>query len=203
MSKRIPRKISLVAAFAAVVFVTVIFNEIARINATTVGFAYLITVLMIAASWGLAESVLASVVATFCLNYFFLPPVGTWAISEPENLIALFAFLFSSLIASDLSNRARRRTAEASNRRIEMERLYELSRSIMVMNGDQAIGAQIAREMARIYEIPAVAIYDRTTNVVSPAGHGSTWSVESRLKDTALTGIQSTEKGSLFAPISL
>src|SRR5689334_17975072 len=187
MSKRISRPTRIVAALTAVVFVTVIFREIARINATTVGFAYLITILMIAASWGLTESVLASVVATFCLNYFFLPPVGTWAISEPENLVALFAFLLSSLIASNLSDRARRRTTEASNRRLEMERLYELSRSIMVMKGDEPIGLQIADEMVRIYEIPAVAIYDRPANVVSQAGRGSIDSVERRLKDTALT----------------
>src|SRR5689334_7944532 len=140
MSKRISRKISLIAAFAAVVLVTVVFKKMARINATTVGFAYLITILTIAASWGIAESVLASLVATFCFNYFFLPPVGTWAISDPENLVALVAFLMSSLIASDLSNRARRRTAEASTRRIEMERLYALSRSIMLMKeGDGPI----------------------------------------------------------------
>src|SRR5215467_9254125 len=166
MPKRVPKKVSLVAAFAAIVLVTVVFKEIARINATTVGFAYLITILMIAASWGLAESILASVVATFCLNYFFLPPVGTWAISEPENLVALIAFLFSSLIASDLSSRARRRTAEASAGRIEMERLYALSRSMMLMNGEEPIGAQIARELARICAIPAVAIYDRPADVV-------------------------------------
>src|SRR5438094_4946691 len=123
MAKRISRAASIVAAFSAVVLITLIFKEIARINATTVGFAYLITILMIAASWGITESVLASVVATFCFNYFFLPPVGTWAISEPENLVALFAFLISSLIVSDLSNRAKRRTAEASTQRVEMERL--------------------------------------------------------------------------------
>src|SRR5689334_3200220 len=131
MAKRISRASRIVAAFSAVVLITLLSKEIARINATTVGFAYLLTLLMIPASSGLAESVVASVVATFCLNYFFLPPVGTWAISEPENLVALFAFLFSSLIASNLSDRTRRRTAEASNRRLEMERLYELSRSIM------------------------------------------------------------------------
>jgi two-component system, OmpR family, sensor histidine kinase KdpD len=204
MSTRISRKISLVAAFAAVVLVTVVFKEITRINATTVGFAYLITILMIAASWGIAESVLASVVATFCFNYFFLPPVGTWAISDPENLIALVAFLFSSLIASDLSNRARRRTAEASTRRIEMERLYALSRSILLMKEDDApIGEQIAGELARICEIPAVAIYDRPADILYRGGLDTVPFLESRLKDTALTGVQSVEKGTLFAPISL
>src|ERR1700751_5476589 len=199
--QRISRKFSLVTAFAAVVLVTVVFKAIAGINATTVGFAYLICILMIAASWGIAESVLASVVATFCFNYFFLPPVGTWAISDPENLVALFAFLISSLIVSDLSNRAKRRTAEASARRIEMERLYALSRSIMLMNGNEPIGAQIARELARICEIHAVAIYDRPADLVHYGGLDSIPSVESRLKDTALTGMQSSGDGTLFAPI--
>jgi two-component system sensor histidine kinase KdpD len=203
MSKRISRKISLAAAFAAIVLVTVVFKEIAVVNFTTVGFAYLITILMIAASWGIAESVLASLVATFSFNYFFLPPVGTWAISDPENLVALFAFLISSLIASELSNRARRRTAEASTGRIEMERLYALSRSIMLMNGEEPIGGEIARELARICEIPAVAIYDRPADIVYRGGLDTVPSLESRLKDTALTGVQSSENRTLFAPISL
>ena len=78
MVARGSRKISLAAALAAILLVTAIFKEVAVINATTVGFAYLITILVIAASWGFPESILASVVATVCLNYFFLPPVGTW-----------------------------------------------------------------------------------------------------------------------------
>src|SRR2546425_7004264 len=205
MFTRISRRLSLAAAVAAVLFVTVVFKEIAVINATTVGFAYLITILLIAASWGIAESVLASIVATICLNYFFLPPLGTWRIADPENWVALFAFLISSLIASDLSNRARRRTAEASTRRIEMERLYALSRLIMRMNGNEPISAQIARELARICEIPAVAIYDRPTDVVHYAGPASIPSAESRLKQTVFNGTQWKDEwtDTVFAPISL
>src|SRR5215469_16381390 len=157
MLNRLPLKASLPAALAAVCLVTVIFKELAAINATTVGFAYLITILLIAAWTGIAESVLASIAATFCFNYFFLPPLGTWVISDPENWIALFAFLITSLIASELSRRGRRRG-------LEMERLYSLSRSIMLMDGNQPIGEQVARELARICEIPSVAIYD------SPSG---------------------------------
>jgi two-component system sensor histidine kinase KdpD len=205
ISMRISRKISLSAAFAAVLLVTVVFKEIAVINATTVGFAYLITVLLIAASWGTAESVLASIIATICFNYFFLPPVGTWRISDPENWVALLAFLISSLIASDLSNRAKRRAAEASTQRSEIERLYALSRSIMLMNGNQPIGGQIASELVRICEIPAVAIYDRRDDIVHYRGLDNISAAESRLKETALNSKQSKDEGTgaLFAPITL
>jgi two-component system sensor histidine kinase KdpD len=205
MLQRISRKLSLAAAIAAVVVVTVVFKEIAVVNATTVGFAYLITILLIAASWGLAESVLASIIATICFNYFFLPPVGTWRISDPENWVALFAFLISSLIASNLSNRARRRAVEADTRRIEMERLYALSRSIMLMNGNQPIGEQIARELVRNCEIPAVAIYDRHRDIVHHGGLDSIRSVDLRLKESARHSEQWKDErtGTLFAPITL
>lgn len=185
------------AALGAVFLVTLIFREIAAVNATTVGFVYLMSILLIAAWSGIVESVVASVAATICFNYFFLPPVGTWAISDPENWVALFAFLFSALIASELSRRARRRG-------MEMERLYSLSRAIMMMDETQPIGEQIARELARICEVPAVAIYDRRTDAVFIGGTDSIFNVESRLKEAAIDEMQSLDENTdtLFVPIS-
>ena len=198
MPMRFSRKVRLPAALFAVFLVTVVFKSIAGVNATTVGFGYLITILLIAASAGMAESIVASVVATFCFNYFFLPPLGTWTISDPENWVALFAFLISSIIASDLSRRGRRR-------RLEMERLYSLSRSIMLMDGGQPIGEQVARELVRICEIPAVAIYDSRSGAVYYGGSDSILGFEGRLKHAAVTGSQSRDDATdtLFAAIRL
>ena len=95
-----------------------------------------------------------------------MPPVGAWTIADPENWIALFAFLASALIASQLSDRAKRRTIEAGSRQVEMERLYALSRAILLMDSDQPVGAYIAKELAKICEIPAVAISDRRSDSV-------------------------------------
>jgi two-component system sensor histidine kinase KdpD len=205
VSVKISRKVSFAATVAAVFLVTFVFRMVAIVNATTVGFAYLITILLIAASWGIAESVLASFVATVCFNYFFLPPVGTWAIAGPENWIALFTFLISALIASDLSNRAKRRTAEANVRKVEIERLYELSRAMLMMEDSTPIGEQIAKEIARICEIPGVAIYDRVNNLIYRAGTNDLSPTENRLRETAITGAQNkdAETDTLFAPISL
>jgi two-component system sensor histidine kinase KdpD len=98
-----------------------------------------------------------------------------------------------------------RRTAEASTRQIEMERLYALSRAIMQMDSHQPIGNQIANELARICEIPAVAIYDRSADTIHYAGMNGATPLAGRLKETALTGSQSTDESTrtLFAPISL
>jgi two-component system sensor histidine kinase KdpD len=160
----------------------------AIVNATTVGFAYLIVILLVAAQWGLAESVFASVIATICFNYFFLPPVGTWTIADPENWVALFAFLMSALIASELSNRARRRTAEANARKAEMERLYALSRALLVMDGSRPVGEQVARELAVIADIPAVAVYDLSRDAVYRGGGEELPDIETRLREVAQNG---------------
>jgi two-component system sensor histidine kinase KdpD len=199
------RKLRVPAAASLVFLITLVFRMFSILNATTVGFACLIAILVVAAWWGITEAVVASVIATVCFSYFFLPPVGTWAIADPENWVALFAFLVSSLIASELSNAARRRTAEANARKIEMERLYALSRAILTMNGDQPIGGQIANELARICEIPAVVIYDATSHLIHQSGLTEVSDVEARLRQSAQSGssLKDDQTGTIFAPINL
>src|SRR5215475_5155136 len=166
---RLPRTLSVIAAFTAIFLLTLLLRLVTAFNATTVGFAYLITILVIAASWGIVESVLASVLAALCYSYFFLPPFG-FAIAALQDWVALAAFLLSSFIAGELSNRARRRALEANTRQLEMEKLYSLSRSIMLMDGTEAIGALLANELAIICEIPSVGLYDRVAGIVYSGG---------------------------------
>ncbi len=95
-----------------------------HINPTTVALALLLIVLLVATAWGPKPAVLASLLGVICFNFFFLPPVGTFRIAEPENWIALFAFLITAITAGQLSSRARRRAEEANVARQEIERLY-------------------------------------------------------------------------------
>lgn len=94
-------------------------------NSTTVALALLLAVLFIAARMESGPALVASVLAAFCFNFFFLPPFGTLHISAPENWVALAAFLITAVVAGQLSTRARRRAEEAEAGRLEIERLYE------------------------------------------------------------------------------
>src|SRR3989441_8966836 len=155
--------VRLVAVLAALAAITFICSRLVAVNATTVGFAYLVAILVVATAWGLLEATVASVVALMCFNYFFLPPVGTFTIADPQNWVALFAFLATSITASQLSARAKRRTKEAVERQREMERLYALSRAILLTDPTQPIAKQIAHEIARTFDFPGLAIFDRST----------------------------------------
>jgi len=158
------------------------------VNPTTTGFAYLVTILLVAARWGLVESVTASAAAAFCLNYYFLPPVRTLNIADPHNWVALSAFLATSLVASQLSEVARRRNAQLQQRQTEMERLYALSRGIMLIDNEKPAGVQIAAEIVRIYDVASVTIYDKADDQAWSAGTDAGAAAAAALREVAVRG---------------
>jgi two-component system sensor histidine kinase KdpD len=121
-----------IAIAALIIAATVVlFRSLVHFNPATVGFTLLLTVLIISAAWGLKYAILYSIVATLAYNYFFLPPFGTFSIADPQNWIALGAFLFTAAIASQLAERARRQALIANRRRAELERLYAFSQQML------------------------------------------------------------------------
>jgi K+-sensing histidine kinase KdpD len=95
-----------------------------HVNPTTVALSFLLVVLLVATAWGSKPAVLVSLLGVISLNYFFLPPIGTLTIRNPDNWVAFFTFLITALTAGQLSARAKRRAEEAEGAKIEIERLY-------------------------------------------------------------------------------
>ncbi|HEX7316324.1 MAG TPA: DUF4118 domain-containing protein [Pyrinomonadaceae bacterium] len=95
-----------------------------QVNPTTVALALLLVVLFVAALWGSRPALVASALGVLCFNFFFLPPVRTFTIDDPDNWVALAAFLITAVTAGQLSVRVKRRAEEAEAGRREIERLY-------------------------------------------------------------------------------
>ncbi len=127
-------------------------------NSTTVALTFLLVVLVVAATSRLWIAVVTSVAAMICFNFFFLPPFGTLSIADPQNWVALFAFLAVSLVASNLSSVARARAQEALARRDEVARLFDLSRDVLLMTDSREAIALLARFIARRFDLDYVAI---------------------------------------------
>lgn len=106
---------------------------------------------MISAAWGLRCAIFFSVIATLAYNFFFLPPIGTFTIADPQNWIALFTFLFTAVIASQLSERARRETANATSRRRELEQLYAFSQQMLTADNVLALVNAIPVRVVEIF----------------------------------------------------
>lgn len=194
-----------IAALGLVALVTFLSLHLAPVNAITAGFLYLVAILVIATAGGLVESSIASFAAMMSFNYFFLPPIGTLTIADPRNWVALFAFLATSLTASQLSARAKRRTREAIDRQNEIEKLYSLSRALLLTDPTRPIGKQIVEQIAQAFEFPAVALFDRTADGIYRAGFDGLPAVDAALREAALRSQFSRDEQSrlIITPIRL
>jgi K+-sensing histidine kinase KdpD len=123
VSSRLARYVGAVFAVAAGTAFLAVCRE--RINSATVGLGFLLVVLFVAIRWGSKPALLASLLGMLSFNFFFLPPVHTLAIADPQNWTTITAFLITAVAVGQLSARARRRADEAEAGRLEIRRLYE------------------------------------------------------------------------------
>jgi two-component system, OmpR family, sensor histidine kinase KdpD len=195
--------VRLAGSLATVGAITFICKRVVAVNQTTAGFAYLLGILAIAATWGLIESIVASIAAMLCFNFYFLPPIGMFTIADPQNWVALFAFLATALVASHLSDREKKQAGDAQRRQRETEQLYALSRAILLTDPAQSVGSQAARHISEIFECPGVALYDTKTAEVFRGGPDDMLDIEPRLKQVAVRGNNFVEPPLFVAAILL
>jgi two-component system, OmpR family, sensor histidine kinase KdpD len=144
------------AILAALVFV---YSRWLHVNPTTVGFTLLLIVLLISAAWGLRFAIFTAIVATVAYNYFFLPPLFRFTIADPQNWVALLAFLVTAVVASQLSERARRGALYADQRRREVERLYAFSQQLWLSENVFELINLIPKHIVDSFEVGTSALY--------------------------------------------
>lgn len=108
---------------------------------------------------GFWQATLISVVAASCLNYFFVPPIFSF-VNSAENWVALGAFEFTALVISRLSRRAQLRADEAIAERRDMERLYQTSRRILLLDSSREPGNLITALIQEIFALQAVQLFE-------------------------------------------
>ena len=144
------------AAIAAVVVVLRATQD--HPNATIAALLFLLIVLATATRAHLRVSIGISVAAMLVFNFFLLPPFYALTIADPQNWVALFVFVVVAVISSQLSAAARQRASEAESRKQEVTRLFDLSRDILLTTDSERAIADVARYVARRFELGAIAI---------------------------------------------
>lgn len=148
------------AASAAIVSVIIFaYTSLLRVNPTTVGFTFLLAILLVSAAWGLRYAIFMAILSTLGYNYFFLPPKYHFTIEDPQNWIALFAFLSTAVVASELSERARREALQSNQRRGEVERLYAFSQQLLVSDNVFELLNAIPKYMVDCFRLAGSAMF--------------------------------------------
>ncbi|MGC2735629.1 MAG: DUF4118 domain-containing protein [Candidatus Acidiferrales bacterium] len=154
----LPRFLRFAAALAIVLIISVFYRHVLPVNPTTVALTFLLAILAVSTVWGIAVSVFMSIAAMLAFNFYFLPPVGTFTVADPQNWVALFAFLVVSVLASHLSTRARQQATDAAQRRREIEKLYAFSQGLLESGNVIQLLNRIPSQIVDIFEVGAAAL---------------------------------------------
>lgn len=194
-----------VARYACVVAAIALITAVGvrlHVNHTTVALAFLVSVLLTSAYWGLRYAVVLAVGATAAFNFFFLPPVGTFTIADPQNWVALFAFLVTALVASNLAERARREAEGAKQRRREVERLYGLSQRLLASENVLELLNALPQYVQEAFSVGSVVAMAADHSTVYRSSLDAKFE-ESVLRSTLLRGEPITQGGVSYVPLRL
>jgi two-component system sensor histidine kinase KdpD len=134
-------------------------------------------VLFAATGWGSRPALVAALLGVLCINYFFFQPVYTLTIADPQNWVALAAFLITALTVGELSSRAARRAEEAEAGRREIERLYneyrgaaERARQAEVFEQSERLKSALLDAVTHDLRTPLTSIKAAVTTLLDEAG---------------------------------
>jgi two-component system, OmpR family, sensor histidine kinase KdpD len=139
--------------------VVCLYTRVIHVNPTTVALTFLVSVLIVSALWGLRYALFTAFLAAAAYNYYFLPPTGTFTIADTQNWVALFALLTTAVIASELSDRARRQTEDAVGRRRELERLYSFSQQLLTSDNVLQLLNAVPHHVVESFGVSAAVVY--------------------------------------------
>jgi two-component system sensor histidine kinase KdpD len=139
-------------AVAAVTAVIAVVDD--WVPVLSLGGLYVFAVLPLATFWGLAYAVLVAVASVLAFNWFFLPPVHTFRLSDRENWFALAVYVATAVVVSELASRARRRAEEAEQREREAALLADIAAELL---GGTALESELDGIAARAGRVLGVS----------------------------------------------
>jgi two-component system sensor histidine kinase KdpD len=113
---------------------------------------YLIPVVVAGMRWGIGPAVLASILGAIAAAYFFYPPLYSFRIKDPQEVLNLALFLFVAVVISHLATRLKQELALARQREIDMRDLYAFSRRLAVAFDVSDIHAAIEDHLATVMQ---------------------------------------------------
>ena len=190
------RRAGVLSAIAGVALCTLIVYPLKQIApVVSLGVVYLLAVLVVSLTWGAWLGAFTGLLSAAAFNFFQLPPVGRFTVKDPDNWVALAAFLVVAALTSSVAEVTRARTREALERRREADLATEMARLLLRGESLAEVLPTAAARMAQALELPSAAIAMETVepdadgrSVVFPLREGS------RRLGTLVVGAETSER---------
>jgi two-component system sensor histidine kinase KdpD len=141
------------------------------LDVQNIALVFLTSVLVTAVQFGLWPALYASAVSVLAFNFFFLPPLYTFTIADPENIVALFFFLVVAVLASNLTARVRSQAVAARVRAKTNEDLYLFSRKLAGVGSLDDVLWATAFQIASMIKVRVVLLLPENGVVTVKAGY--------------------------------
>jgi two-component system, OmpR family, sensor histidine kinase KdpD len=136
-----------------------------------VDLVFLTAVVGVAVRYGLWPSLFATVVSSLCYNFFFLPPIYTFTITDPTNIGAFVFFTIVAVVVSHFAARGRSRTVAAHERVRAVELLYAFSRKLASVGTLDDVLWATAYQTALMLKVRVVLLLPEDGSIVVKAGY--------------------------------
>ncbi|HEY2768355.1 MAG TPA: ATP-binding protein [Solirubrobacteraceae bacterium] len=157
------RRAGVLSAFVAVALCTLIVYPLGQVApVVSLGVVYLLAVLVVSLAWGAWLGAFTGLLSAAAFNFFHLPPVGRFTVKDPDNWVALAAFLAVSVLMSSVAELTRARGRDALERRREADLATEMARLLLRGESLAEVLPTAAARMAQALELPSAAIVMET-----------------------------------------
>jgi class 3 adenylate cyclase len=194
------RAVRVTVSVAIVCGILAIEFQFHRLRNTTVTYSLLLAILFFAVRWDRLETIAASVVAAMGFLYYFQPPVRSFKAEDPQSYVAVAGFLITAIIVSQTALKARKRAAEALERKRETERLYELGQAMLSSENLETTVYLAINQTIRIFGVSGTAFHVRSSGAIHRAGDSSAIGDEG-LRAVTASRIVRTELGKRVAMV--
>ncbi len=157
------------AAVAAAVVIGMALREFLAVSNVALGF--LTAVLVAGVAYGLWPALFAGFAGALAYNFFFLEPLYTFTITDPENIVALFFFAVVAVIAGNLAARVRDQAMAARARALTADNLYQFSRKLAVAASIDDLLWAVAYQVALMLKMRVVILLPEGETVAVRAGY--------------------------------
>ena len=141
------RRVGYPAAILLVVATIGILKLFPDLADSSVALLLLLSVFLAAWIWESGPGALAAVLATLGFNFFFIPPIHTFTVEDPRNVVALAVFLLSGLAIGRLSALARSRLRQLETERADLAAMIRLSQAFLSDTNRESLLAAAAERL--------------------------------------------------------
>src|SRR5499425_1114903 len=136
-----------------------------------VDLVFLTAVVGVAVRYGLWPSLLATVASSLCYNFFFLPPIYTFTITDPTNVVAFVFFTTMAVLVSNVAGRVRTQAMAAMSRARTTESLYAFSRKLAAVGVLDDVLWAAAYQTALMLKVRVVLLLPENGTIAVKAGY--------------------------------